>query len=620
MSSRPEIPTRVTGAHQAHGEERERSTSSAPDARAGAPRTAAHRTAASRSEVPEACEASEAAGTSEAPRASAVCEPYLDGLYTYSLSVLCDRDAATSAVGAVLAVAGRRGSRVPGEGERRAWLYALARWACLRGLAENRRGHHRRDKAGRDGGDRRRAAPAAGTPAREPSPEERERRRAELATLAWPEAAGTTPEQREALELSVRHGLTAEEVATVLGIGPAAAQDLLASAACEVERTRAALGAAESGHCPGVILLTGQDDRWVLSEALRAELVRHVDDCPRCRRTAERAVPGRWPGTSVAPERLPVLEAPRPAVYAAARAPRGRRGGTVPRFDRRGFPLAPRDREARRRRMRGRAVVTAVVATVVAAPALAMWAAGRSAPPAAEEGFGSPGERTATAAGTGPEESGAAGDRGYANTANAVPGNGATAAAGGPDVSVEVTGAAADGSGTGAATGALRVSAVGAGDTTHVTLTAPSGPGASPVRWRMTARAPWLYLSRASGVLRPGESVTVRVHVDPLREPAGAWRAGVAVAPGGAVIVIRGTGVMPEPARPGPVRPPADPSPAPSQPEPTPPGEADPTSPPTDPSPPSPSPSDPPPSGSAPPPSGPADPSDQAPTEPRPAG
>ncbi|KIF01305.1 alanine-rich protein, partial [Streptomyces sp. RSD-27] len=66
-------------------------------------------------------------------------EPYLDGLFTYCLSVLCDHDAATDALGDVLAVADRYPGRCPHEGERRAWLYALARWACLRRLAEQRR-------------------------------------------------------------------------------------------------------------------------------------------------------------------------------------------------------------------------------------------------------------------------------------------------------------------------------------------------------------------------------------------------------------------------------------------------------------------------------------------------
>ncbi|MEU6159694.1 ECF-type sigma factor [Streptomyces sp. NPDC047130] len=604
MSSRPETPTRTTGAHRAHGEERARSSTTTAAAGANAPsRTLARRADAS---PPPAC------------------EPHLDGLYTYSLSVLCDQDAAVSAVGAVLAVVERRGGRAPEEDGRRAWLYALARWACLRELAENRRRRHH-PRGSRGAGHRRRPVPPpvpspAETPAEAPSPEERERRRAELARLAWPEAAGTTPEQREALELSVRHGLSAEEVAAVLGLGPAAAQDLLASAACEVERTRAALDAAESGRCAGLARLTGQDDGWVLSEALRTELVRHVDDCPRCRRTAERAVPGRWPGTSVTPERLPVLEAPRAAVTAAAHAARGRRGAAAPRFDRRGYPVAPRDREERRSRRRGRVMTTTVVATVMAAPVLAMWVAGRSAPAGVEEGFGSPGDQAATASDGGPEgESGSGGDRGYANTANAVPGGGAATPGEGPDVSVEVIGAEVPDGGTGTATaGALRVSAVGAGDTTYVTLTAPAGEGARSVRWGLSTGVSWLYLSRSSGVLRPGESVTVRVHVDPLREPKGAWRAGVSVRPGGTVVVIRGTGFTPEPTEPGPGRPPSDPPP--SHPDPTspPPSPSDPTPSPSDPTPPPPSPSDP--SPSDPPPSEPSPsddpppPSDQPPT------
>lgn len=69
-------------------------------------------------------------------------EPYLDGLFTYCLSVLCDHDTATDVLGDVLAVADRHPGRCPDEGDRRAWLYALARWACLRRLAERRRTRH----------------------------------------------------------------------------------------------------------------------------------------------------------------------------------------------------------------------------------------------------------------------------------------------------------------------------------------------------------------------------------------------------------------------------------------------------------------------------------------------
>ncbi|MFJ6900078.1 hypothetical protein [Streptomyces hokutonensis] len=542
MSSSPETSTRTTGAHRAHREARDR---------------AAARTLA------------------QCPPAR--YEPYLDGLFTYCLSVLCDHDAATAAVGDVLALAERRGARVPETaGDRRAWLYALARWACLRKLAEAKQKRQGTHAMGR-------------VEAEEPvvSEELREQRRRELGLLAWPEAAGTTPEQREALELAVRHRLAAHEVAAVLGMDLATARELLASAACEVERTRAALAVVETGTCPSVARLTG-DHQLVLSSALRRELVRHVDDCPRCRRTAERAVPGTWPGAGVTPAELPVLEAPRAALHGAmAHLPRAR-GAATPRFDRRGFPLDPKDRAARRDRLRARAVTTTVVATVIAAPVLALWAAYRSTP----TGEGVDG-RAASASeqhdGPGSLE-GEVASGGYENTGDASAGPRARVGKGGKnDVSVEVISVAGTG---GKGAGRLAVSAANSADTTLVTLTAS---GAAPVRWSATTTAPWLYLSQSSGTLAPGESLTIKVYVDHLREPSGHWTARVAVSPAGAVVSIEGYGSAPAPTAPGepsdpshPGGPPSsgpDPTPtAPSDPTPSdpPPSSADPTPTPTD--------------------------------------
>ncbi|MGW7497260.1 BACON domain-containing protein [Streptomyces luteogriseus] len=570
-SSTPEISTRsarTAGAHRAHREARDR----------GAARTLAE-------------------------RPPARYEPYLDGLFTYCLSVLCDHEAATAALGDVLALAERRGRHVPqAPADRRAWLYALARWACLRKLAAAKQKRQSSHAAGRT--DRRRAdrpaAPAA-------SEEVQERRRRELALLAWPEAAGTTPEQREALELAVRHHLAAREVAAVLGMDPAAARDLLASAACEVERTRAALAVVETGACPSVSHLAG-DDRLVLGTALRGELVRHVDDCPRCRRTAERAIPGRWPGTSVTPAELPVLPAPRAALHVAmAHHPRARKA--VPRFDRRGFPMDPKDHAARRDRLRARAVTTTVVATVVAAPVLALWAAYRGTPIGeGQDGRSASAREADDPFGLDGEMAGG----GYENTGNASTRPGPRFGKDGKaDVSVEVIGVAGAGRES-----ALEVTADNTGDTTLVTLTA-SGP--APVRWSASTGAPWLYLSQSSGTLRPGESVTIKVYVDHLREPAGPWHAQVALAPVGAVVHIEGYGTAPSPSGPGPDPRPSGPGdPHPTHPGPTPTTSAPdpdptPTTPPpsTDPDP-TPTPTDPAPTdptGSTPPPSDSGDPS-----------
>lgn len=559
MSSSPEPSTHTTGAHRAHGDARKRVT---------APRGAHSRTLAQ--------------------RPPARYEPYLDGLFTYCLSVLCDHDAATAALGDVLALAERRGRRGPASADdRRAWLYALARWSCLRKLTEARhrrqaanasgrrtpsKGHKGFRKGHKEAADQR-AVEALSAPVSE---EAQAQQRRELALLAWPEAAGTTPEQREALELAVRHQLAAAEVAAVLGLDLAKARELLATAACEVERTRAALAVVETGTCPSVARLTG-DNQLVLSTTLRRELVRHVDDCPRCRRTAERAVPGTWPGTSVTPDALPVLEAPRAAVHIAmTHAPRAR--GTAPRFDRRGFPMDPKDHAARRDRLRARAVTTTVVATVVAAPVLALWAAYRGAPLTGEGADG----RSVTASevhgadGSTGQESG-----GYENAGNASTRPDTRFAKGGrsPDVSVEVISAPSAGSGA----GQLSVRASGSGTTTLITLAAS---GSSPVHWSAETGASWLYFSQSSGTLAPGETFTIKVYVDHLREPVGPWDARVSIAPAEAVVTIGGYGTAgpsapgssgpgptpgrPTPSAPGPTPPPSDPTPTPSDPQPTP--------------------------------------------------
>ncbi|MFF9350336.1 hypothetical protein [Streptomyces sp. NPDC014734] len=570
-------------------------------------------------------------------------EPHLDGLFTYCLSVLCDHDAATEALGGVLAIAERQDGRCPaGEEERKSWLYALARWMCLRRLAERKQAYRaHRHGAGKpsvrqsvvQGARAARRTPPVVTPppapfapggassgrayapASGPAPTTEavydpdadsdsmsEAHRRELAQLAWPEAAGTTPEQREALELAVRHRLAPRAIASVLGLEPATARELLAAAACEVERTRAALAVVESGNCPTVARLTG-GHRVLLSATLRRELVRHVDDCPRCRRAAERVgARGPWPGLAVTPgAALPVVPAPRPSSYVAmAHARRNRSGG--PRFDRAGFPMHPKDHAARRDRFRARVVTTTVVATVVAAPVIALWTAYRGAPQAGG------GHEGSSVAATGTDLRRLDDPRGhYENAGNARPRTGHRPGAGrAPEVSAEVISpgpvpVGADG---------LTVQARSYDFTTLLRLTASGG---APVTWSARADVSWLRLSRSSGTLAAGESVTIRVRVIHPREPDHRWSARITLAPSGAVVAVRGSGRTV--ARPGhaggpvhtgpsgrPHRPPS--SPGPVRPADPPPARADPAPSPTSPAPadpaPSPDPATPPPAtGSA---------------------
>ncbi|MFE5742465.1 BACON domain-containing protein [Streptomyces celluloflavus] len=576
MSSRPEHPTHGTGAH--------RSRSGAPHRSRPQPQPAGRAARHRRPDRPDPHDGPDRHGRLDREDCPDRYHLYLDGLFTYCLSVLGDHDAASAVLGEVLALAERhRGRRPAAPGLYRPWLYALARWACLRRLAE-------------------RPGPAAG-PARPAS----RRRRLELSVLAWPEAVGTTPEQREALELSVRHRLPAGQVAAVLGAEPAALRTLLAAASCEVERTRAALAVVEYGRCPDVARLADEAP-MLLGAVLRRALVRHVDDCAECRRTAERATAaGPWPGTAPAAHgTLPLVPAPREAVFgalAAARRSRSGRaegvagaagsGGAVPmsrmsrtngspRYDRSGFPLGRAGRAARRARLRGRALTTTVVATVLAAAVPVLWVAYRGAP-AADEVGGSP----ATAAG-GPDSGDRAGRRPYENAGSLTltltptptptptparpPAPGPPDTAGTPAAPVRVSGAAGVPVRPLAAgrarrgPGRLTVAAQPSGPATVITLSASGG---APVRWTASADAVWLRLSHAAGKLRPGESSDVRVQVDRDREPEGPWRSRIAIGPGGAAVLMEGRGPAPAPSGPAapapvPVRPHTPPAPVPA--------------------------------------------------------
>lgn len=492
-------------------------------------------------------------------------DAHLNGLFTYCLSVMCDHDEAVTALGQALAVAERQREREKapdGPGRERPWLYALARWSCLRRLNAQQQN------------------PKRGEPVKLTGPLATQRRQ-ELAALGWPEAAGITPEQREALELAVRHGLPVDEVALVLSMETPSARLLLSSAACEVERTRAALSVVNKGGCSTVSSLGG-DTEVVLSTALRRELVRHVDECSACRLAAERHMAGEpWPGTAPGRARqLVVLPVSRPVVHAALVTALRARSQPMPRFDRKGFPVESKDRAARLERLRTRAVTTTVVAAVVAAPVLALWAAYRGAPLVGEgrDGGGVSATESDDPAGADGYPYENAGNADRAERSRQSPQERDT----GP-VDVEEDGKPSDEDSSTApeddpddegsqnpedgsdspSPGRLTVQAQPAGDATMITLT---NSGGSPLNWSAYAEGRWLRLSQSSGRLQPGESFTLTVTVNRRLEPEGPWSARVHIAPANAVITIEGQGRDPDPDPSDP----DEPTPSPSEPDPEP--------------------------------------------------
>ncbi len=518
----------------------------------------------------------------------------VDGLFTYCLSVLCEHDAATAALHEVRELARRHGARLAEPGLVRAWLFSLARYCCLRRLADGTVG-----EAGSG------TEPGAG-PGAELTEAEAVRRRRELASLAWPEAAGTDPEQREALELSVRHRLTPLEVAAVLGLPFDRTRGLLAAAEAEVARTRAALLVLGVGSCPELDRLGGAGTEswrdWVLGPALRRELVQHVVDCPTCRGTAERVAAGEAAEGAAGLSGLPLLTAPSPAGGDASGAAR-RVGGVASgaaaraawvsaagaaglRFDHGGFPRHRVPDAGRGLAVRRRVVTTGVLAAVLAAPVVALWAghrggagpgsaasvsavrvdeAGRDTgqrPPWAVGGAGAAGGAGMPGlelAGAGPGGGGVAGGTGgTGGTGSAetllpgfprltfqgplvpVPSRGATPL-GSPTLVAApapvVERASAPGAGDPSPAGLLTVEAREYGSRTVLTLT---NSGTTEIRWHAETNAGWLRLSRDAGTLEPGQRITVIVTVDEDLAPATPWTARIALPPSQAVVTMEG--------------------------------------------------------------------------------
>ncbi|GAA2779656.1 hypothetical protein GCM10010441_00400 [Kitasatospora paracochleata] len=523
----------------------------------------------------------------------------VDGLFTYCLSVLCEHDTAVAAVAEVRDLALRHGDRLADPGLLRAWLYALARHCCLTRLA----------------GGVGPSAPVSAVRAAE--------RRDELASLAWPEAAGTDPEQREVLELAVRHRLSVEEVAAVLGVPPESAATLLDAAGAEVGRTRTALLVLGVGSCPELARLGGVGAEswrgWVLGPALRRELVGHVVTCPTCRGTAERVADELGSGLAGLPG-LPLLPAPltvRIGGTAAqlpngtagaaflAGAAAGRRaapgfagglaadgsGAEAPRFDQQGFPRHRAPSNSRSAALRQRVVTTGVLAAVLTAPVVALWGAHREGGGASAAAPVSSVRVDGASNGTEQRPAEQAPDAGGVTPpAEALQLVGASAAetslppVQGPLVPVPSRGAArltspvlaavpvgparpsdpgqgVPGQGAPAVPAAPGQLTVEAGEYGNRTVITLTNTGGTAIAWHAVPDVDWLRLSRDSGTLAPGQRLTVTVTVDEARAPEGHWTARIALPPSEAVVTLEGG-----PVHRGGTGSPSDPAPGPSSP------------------------------------------------------
>ncbi|SEN64034.1 sigma factor [Nonomuraea pusilla] len=210
-------------------------------------------------------------GASGAP--AALCDAYAERLHDYAYRLIGDQDSAADAVHDALVTAHAHVGRLREPGLLRPWLYALTRSQVRARLA------HRTPAAA--------TVPLPGPfPGPFPDPGDEADGPDPAALLA--ELGGN---EREILELSLRHGLTPGEVGPVLGLTSRQAAARLGRARDRLENAAAAVVLARTGraHCPALSAMLDCLE-GPLPPELRRRLSAHIAGCEVCTEGRHRRV------------------------------------------------------------------------------------------------------------------------------------------------------------------------------------------------------------------------------------------------------------------------------------------------------------------------------------------
>lgn len=205
-------------------------------------------------------------------------ERHAPAVYRFGAQMCRDPEDAKDVMQDTLLAAARGLREFRGGAALSTWLFTIARSFCIK---KRRHRVGAPDKVVSLGSEGAQAVPATG-----PLPDEATESR-ELAQALDAALAALEPTYREVLVLRDVEGLTAPEVATVLGIGVDAVKSRLHRARVAVRDRLAPLVApqepVEPSGCPDVLPVLSQYLEGDIGPAQCAEMDRHVAQCARCR-------------------------------------------------------------------------------------------------------------------------------------------------------------------------------------------------------------------------------------------------------------------------------------------------------------------------------------------------
>ncbi|MEV0401089.1 sigma-70 family RNA polymerase sigma factor [Actinoallomurus sp. NPDC050550] len=197
-------------------------------------------------------------------------DAYAARLYDYCHVLLRDQDLAAQGLQDSLIIIQERIGSLPDARLFRGWLYAVTRAECLRRRAESGIPENRQ-----------KAREAEGLV----ETDESTRRLVHAALMVL------GGQQRELLDLALRHELDPHELAEILNMTPQNASVLLEQARNDLDDAFAAVVVAATGRddCPSVSALAGPEDRPLDADTC-GRLARHIGNCPICGLRANRKV------------------------------------------------------------------------------------------------------------------------------------------------------------------------------------------------------------------------------------------------------------------------------------------------------------------------------------------
>ncbi|HZZ85946.1 MAG TPA: sigma-70 family RNA polymerase sigma factor [Anaeromyxobacteraceae bacterium] len=207
-------------------------------------------------------------------------------IYRFGLKMCRDEEDAKDVLQDTLLAVARGIRDFRGQSSVSTWLYAIARSFCVK---KRRRSKFAPEQEQRLGSEAEEEVVQVADPAR-PADETLAGRQVERALEAA--IGGLQPIYREVLLLRDVEGLTAPEVAQVLGVSVEAVKSRLHRARVAVRaavapllgvpEAAAAEPAAGAGACPDVVELFSRHLEGEISSDLCASMERHLSGCPRC--------------------------------------------------------------------------------------------------------------------------------------------------------------------------------------------------------------------------------------------------------------------------------------------------------------------------------------------------